>query len=202
MRVVTATFGALANVVLVLFMAVLFAAQPKLYVDGTLRLVPKHKRERVAEVMQQVGDTLLRWMVGQLCLMLFVAVASAVGLWLLGVQAALALGLIAGLLTFIPFLGPLLGGLLMILVSLSDGMMTAAWVALLYIGIQSVEGLLEPLVQQKAVYLPPVLLLVAQLALGVLVGLVGVVLATPLAAALMVLVQKFYVEDVLQDPMD
>jgi predicted PurR-regulated permease PerM len=118
------------------------------------------------------------------------------------VQAALALGLIAGLLTFIPFLGPLLGGLLMILVSLSDGMMTAAWVALLYIGIQSVEGLLEPLVQQKAVYLPPVLLLVAQLALGVLVGLVGVVLATPLAAALMVLVQKLYVEDVLQDPMD
>lgn len=202
LRVVSATFGALANVALVLFMAVLFAAQPKLYVDGTLRLVPKHRRERLAEVMRRVGETLQRWLIGQLGLMLFVGVASSLGLWLLGVQAALALGLLAGLLTFIPFLGPLIAGVVAVLVSLGDGALTAAWVALLYIGIQTVEGMLEPLVQQKAVYLPPVLLLVAQVALGVLVGLVGVVLATPLAAALMVIVQMLYVEDVLDDSMD
>jgi predicted PurR-regulated permease PerM len=202
LRVVSATFGALANVALVLFMAVLFAAQPKLYVDGTLRLVPKHRRERMAEVMRRVGETLQRWLIGQLGLMLFVGVASSLGLWLLGVQAALALGLLAGLLTFIPFLGPVIAGVVAVLVSLGDGALTAAWVALLYIGIQTVEGMLEPLVQQKAVYLPPVLLLVAQVALGVLVGLVGVVLATPLAAALMVIVQMLYVEDVLDDSMD
>jgi predicted PurR-regulated permease PerM len=202
LRVVTATFGALANVALVLFMAVLFAAQPKLYVDGTLRLAPKHRRERMAEVMHRVGETLQRWLIGQLGLMVFVGVASSLGLWLLGVQAALALGLLAGLLTFVPFLGPVIAGVVAVLVSLGDGALTAAWVALLYIGIQTVEGMLEPLVQQKAVYLPPVLLLVSQLALGVLVGLVGVVLATPLAAALMVIVQMLYVEDVLQDSMD
>jgi predicted PurR-regulated permease PerM len=202
LRVVTATFGAVANVILVLFMAVLFAAQPALYVSGTLRLVPKHKRERMADVMHRVGETLRRWMLGQMGLMLFVGVTSTLGLWLLDVQAALALGLLAGLLTFIPFLGPVIAAVIAVLVSLSDGVLTAAWVALLYVGIQTVEGMLEPLVQQKAVYLPPVLLLVAQLALGVLVGLVGVVLATPLAAALMVMVQMLYVEDVLQDPMD
>jgi predicted PurR-regulated permease PerM len=189
-------------VVLVLFMAVLFAAQPNLYVRGTLRLVPKHKRDRLAEVMHRVGQTLRRWMLGQLGLMLFVGVTSTLGLWLLDVQAALALGLLAGLLTFIPFLGPVIAAVVAVLVSLSDGPLTAAWVALLYIGIQTMEGLLEPLVQQKTVYLPPVLLLMSQLALGVLVGLVGVVLATPLAAALMVMVQMLYVEDVLQDPVD
>lgn len=202
LRVVTTTFGALANVVLVLFMAVLLAAQPALYVRGTLRLVPQHKRERAAEVMHRVGGTLRRWMLGQLSLMLFVGVTSWLGLWLLDVQAALALGLLAGLLTFVPFLGPLMAAVIAVLVSLSDGALTAAWVALLYIGIQAVEGMLEPVVQQKAVYLPPALLLMSQLALGVLVGFVGVVLATPLAAALMVMVQMLYVEDVLQDSMD
>jgi predicted PurR-regulated permease PerM len=202
LRVVSATFGAVANVVLVLFMAVLFAAQPKLYVHGTLRLVPRHKRERMAEVMHRVGETLRRWMLGQLSLMLFVGLTSTLGLWLLDVQAALALGLLAGLLTFIPFLGPVIAAVIAVLVSLGEGALTAAWVALLYIGIQTVEGLLEPLVQQKAVYLPPVLLLIAQLALGVLVGLVGVILATPLAAALMVIVQMLYVEDVLRDTLD
>jgi predicted PurR-regulated permease PerM len=74
-------------------------------------------------------------------------------------------------------------------------------VAALYLGIQLIEGLLEPLVQQRAVYLPPVLLITAQLALGVLVGFVGIVLATPLAAATMVAVQMLYVEDVLDDSM-
>jgi predicted PurR-regulated permease PerM len=202
LRVISATFGAVANVGLVLFMAVLFAAQPQLYVRGTLRLVPKHKRERAHEVMQRLGDTLRRWLLGQLVLMLFVGGTSAIGLWLLGVESALALSLLAGLLTFVPFLGPLIAAIVAILVSLSGGIVTAAWVALLYIGIQIVEGMLEPLVQQRAVYLPPVLLLVSQLVLGVLVGFVGIVLATPLAAALMVLVQMLYVEDVLQDSME
>lgn len=201
LRVVSATFGALANVGLVLFMAVLFAAQPQLYEGGTLRLVPRHKRDRVREVLHRVGDTLRRWLLGQLCLMFFVGITSAIGLSLLGVQSALALGLLAGLLTFVPYLGPLIAAVVAILVSLVDGVVTAAWVALLYIGIQTVEGLLEPLVQQRAVYLPPVLLLVSQLVLGVLVGFVGIVLATPLAAALMVVVQMLYVEDVLQDSM-
>ena len=134
--------------------------------------------------------------------MVFVGVSSAIGLSLIGVKSPLALGLLAALLTFVPFLGPLIAAIVAILVSVADGILTAAWVALLYIGIQIVEGMLEPIVQQRAVYLPPVLLLVSQLALGVLVGFVGVVLATPLAAALMVMVQMLYVEDVLQDSVD
>lgn len=201
LRVVSATFGALTTLGLVMFMAVLLAAQPQLYVSGTLRLVPKHRRERAAEVLDRVGDTLRRWLLGQLVLMLFVGVTTTIGLWALGIKSALALGILSGLLTFIPFLGPLIAAIIGILVSLADGPTTALWAAALYIGVQTVEGVLEPLVQQRAVYLPPVLLLVAQLVLGVLVGFVGIVLATPLAAALMVMVQMLYVEDVLKDSM-
>lgn len=133
--------------------------------------------------------------------MLFVGLSSTLGLWLLDIPYALALGLLAGLLTFVPFIGPIFAALVAILVSLAQGAVAALSVAALYLGIQLIEGLLEPLVQQRAVYLPPVLLLTAQLALGVLVGVVGVVLATPLAAAAMVAVQMLYVEDVLGDSM-
>ena len=199
LRIVSTTFGAVANFVLVAFMAVLLAAQPELYRRGLLRLAPLDKRQRIAEVLDHMGETLRRWLLGQLCLMMVVALCSMVGLWLLGVNSALALGLLAGLLTFVPFIGPLIAAAVAILVSLSDGPMTALWVSLLYLGIQCIEGMLEPIVQQRAVYLPPALLLVAQLVLGVLVGLLGVVLATPLAAVAMVAVQKFYVEDVLGD---
>lgn len=201
LSVISATFGAIANVGLVFFMAVLFAAQPDLYVRGTLRLVTKPKRERASQVLASIEETLRRWLLGQLVLMVFVGTLSAVGLWLLGVESALALGLLAGLLTFVPYVGPLVAAAVAILVSLADGITTAAWVTALYIGIQLVEGMLGPIVQQRAAYLPPVLLLVSQLALGVLVGVLGVIVATPLAAAAMVAVQMLYVEDILGDSM-
>jgi predicted PurR-regulated permease PerM len=201
LAVISATFGAIANLGLVVFMAVLFAAQPNLYVRGTLRLVPKDKRARASQVLGSIEETLRRWLLGQLLLMALVGTLSVVGLWLLGVESALALGLLAGLLTFVPYVGPLLAAAVAILVSLADGITTAAWVAALYVGIQIVEGMLGPIVQQRAAYLPPVLLLVSQLALGVLVGVLGVIVATPLAAAAMVAVQMLYVEDVLDDSM-
>jgi predicted PurR-regulated permease PerM len=198
-QIVTVTFGAILNFGLILFMAVLFAAQPSLYVQGTLRLVPPARRARIGELLQRMGTTLTRWVVGQLCLMLLVGILSLIGLHLLGVDHAWALGVLAGVLTFVPFLGPLVAAAVAVLVALATSPLLALYVALLYVGIQSLEGLLEPLVQQRAVYLPPVLLISAQLAFGVLFGALGVVLATPLAAASMVAVRMLYIEDVLGD---
>lgn len=195
--IVSTTFGALANVGLVVFMAVLLAAQPRLYVHGSLKLVPRDRRKRAGEIVQRLGETMRRWLVGQLVLMLFVAISTSLGLWLLNVPYSLALGLLAGVLTFIPFIGPLLAAAIAVLVSLTVGVTTALWVALLYIGVQIVEGVFEPIVQQRAVYLPPALLVVGQLTLGVLVGTLGIVLAAPLTAVLMVAMQMIYVEDVL-----
>lgn len=200
--IITTTFGALANVALVLFMAVLFAAQPRLYVRGSVKLVPKARRRRTEEIFERLGETMRRWLVGQLVLMTFVAVSTSLGLWMLNVPYSLALGLVAGLLTFIPFIGPLFAAAVAILVGLTVDITTAYWVALLYIAIQIVEGVFEPIVQQRAVYLPPVLLVFGQLTLGVLVGILGVVLAAPLTAVAMVAIQMIYVEDVLgeRDP--
>lgn len=199
LKAITTTFGAIAGLVIALLMGVFFAAQPDLYVRGFLRLIPRHRRERVHEVLSAVGHALGRWLVGQLVLMLFVGVFTTLGLWLLDVQFALALGTLAGLLTFIPYLGPIVSAIPAVLVALAESPLLAGYVVLLYVAVQQLEGLLEPIVQQRAVYLPPVLLLFAQVVLGIVVGVLGVVLATPLAAAAMVVVNMLYVEDVLGD---
>lgn len=199
LRAVTTTFGAMANLGIVLLMALFLAAQPGLYINGLVRLVPIPRRRRAHEVLDAAGHTLRRWLVGQLVLMLVVAILTSTGLWALGVPFPLALGLLAGLLTFVPYLGPILAVVPAALVALSEGTLLAAYVVALYVGVQIVEGLLEPIVQQRAVYLPPVLLIFAQVVLGILIGPLGVVLATPLAAAAMVAVNLIYIEDVLGD---
>jgi len=126
-----------------------------------------------------------------------VGVAATVGLSLLGIPLALALGLIAFLLEFVPYLGPFIG-VPAVLVALAAGPGDAAYVVLLYLGIHAAEGyVIAPLVDQRSVHLPPALGLVAQLLLGTLFGFLGLILAVPLAAFGMVLVQMLYVEDFL-----
>jgi predicted PurR-regulated permease PerM len=135
---------------------------------------------------------------GQLLLMSAVAVVTGIGLAALDVPLALALALLAGLLEFIPYIGPLVAAVPALLVALGESPALAGWVLLLYIGIQAVEGnLLQPLVQQRAVYLAPALILLGQLVFGILAGPLGIVLATPLAASALVTVRMLYIEDVL-----
>jgi len=133
-------------------------------------------------------------------LMLSIAILTFVGLTLLGVPLALPLALLAGVLNFIPYVGPILSSVPAILVGISESPQMTAYVALLFLGVQSVEGyVLEPLIQQRAVYLPPALILFAQLLLGLLAGPIGVIVATPFAAAFVVAVRMLYVEDALGD---
>ena len=196
---ISTTFGMFANVVIVLLMAVFFAAQPQLYVDGFLRLIPIPRRARMREVLIATGQVLRRWLLGQLILMSFVAVATGIGLSLLGVQFAVALAVIAGLFSFVPYAGPILGAVPAVLVGLAESPLVAGYVALLYIGVQVVQAPLEPIVQQRAAQIAPVMILFSQVVLGVLVGALGVMFATPLSAAAVVWVRMLYVEDVLGD---
>ena len=194
------TFGAVANVVIVIFFAAFMAAQPRLYIDGFLALVARHKRERARQVLEETGHMLRRWIVGQSLLALCVALLIGIGLVLLGAPFALALALLAGLMEFIPYIGPFIAAVPAVLVGLSEGPQLALWIALLFLGVQSLESyVLAPLVQQRAVHLPPALILFAQVLMGVVVGGLGVAVATPLAAAVMVAVSMLYVEDVLGD---
>ncbi|NNG24508.1 AI-2E family transporter [Telluria aromaticivorans] len=192
--------GALGNVIIILFVGIYFATSPQLYTNGLIRLVPQSNRPRAREVQKELGHTLSSWLMGKAASMLIVGVVTSVGLSMLGVPLALILGIIAGLLDFIPYLGPIMAGIPAVLLALSISPDLALYTVLLFVGIQLVEGyVLQPLIEAKAVDLPPALVIVMQLVFGTLFGFAGVALATPLAAGLAVLVKMLYIEDVLGD---
>lgn len=192
--------GAIGNLVLILFVGIYFAAQPHVYVNGIIKLLPKGRRERGREVMSELGDTLGLWLMGKALAMLIVGVVTATGLSLLGVPLALVLGLVAGLLDFIPYLGPIMAAVPAVLIAFTQSPVLALYVILLFVFLQILEGyLVTPLIERKAVSLPPALTITMQVLLGLPFGLVGVALASPLTATIAVLVAMLYVQDVLGD---
>lgn len=194
------TFGAMANVLIVLFFAVFMAAQPKPYIDGALHLVPRGRRKRAREVLSEIGEALRRWLVGQSILAVCVALLTGAGLLLLGAPFPITLALLAGLMEFVPYIGPFVAAIPAILVGFAEGPQLALYVAALFVGIQLTESyILAPLVQQRAVHLPPAVILFAQVLMGAIIGALGVAVATPLAAAVLVAVSMLYVEDALGD---
>ncbi len=198
--VFSTTLGFFADLLIILFLGLFIAISPQRYFRGALRLVPQARRERVAGVLIETGRTLRRWVWGRLIAMFFVGIATAVALFVLDVPLAISLASLATILTFVPYLGPITSAVPTVLVALLEDPMLALWVLIIYAGIQLVEGyVVTPLVQSRAVSVPPALLLSAQVLFGLLFGLLGVALATPIAAAAMVLVRRFYVEDVLGD---
>jgi predicted PurR-regulated permease PerM len=197
------TFGAIAGFLLFLFIGLFFAAEPSLYINGLIRLVPMAKRTRTRAVLDAIGHALRWWLIGRVFSMAVVAAGTALGLYLLGVPLAITLGLIAGLLDFIPTIGPILATVPAALVALLQSPLQVLYVVLLYVAVQLVEGyLLTPLVQRYTVALPPVLTVVGVVLLGVLLGGLGLLLAAPLTIVLFILVKMLYIEDVLGDVME
>ena len=198
--VASTTVGAVINILVVAITGLYLAFQTDLYSRGIKHLLPFRYRERAGEVMRAIDNALWRWLGGRLGLMLINGGATAVGLWLLGVPLALTLGLLAGLLNFIPNFGPLVAAIPAVLIGLMQSPQQALYVALLYLAVQTADGyVLTPMVERRSVELPPVLTITSQLLLGSAFGLIGVMLATPLTAAAMILVKMLYVEDVLGD---
>lgn len=194
------TLGVLMNLVLIVVLGLFLASTPKPYLNGTVRLVPIQHRPRAREILARAGSVLRWWMLGQLVSMAVLGSVTAVGLWLFSIPFWLPLALITAVFTFVPFLGPLAAGALIVAVSLSQGMETTLQVLALYVVLQNLEGMvLTPMVQQQAVHIPPATLIAAQVMLGALFGLPGLLLAAPLAALGLVLVKMLYVEDVLGD---
>lgn len=194
-----ALLTALGSLALVLVTALFLAWSPELYTRGLLRLLPVARRERGMEVLCAVGERLRRWMFGQGIAMAAIAVTAYAGLALIGVPLAPLLALIAGLTNVVPYVGPIAGAVPALIVALGEGPQVAAWVALLFVGIQFVEGnFLEPVVQKIASSLPPALTILSQTLMGSLFGVLGVILATPVLAASLVAVRMLYVEDLLE----
>jgi predicted PurR-regulated permease PerM len=188
-------FG-IADLLVVLFSGIYFAVSPELYQRGLVLLLPADGRARAREVLHVIGQSLWLWLVGQLCAMALVGALVAFGLWLLGNPVPFQLGILAGLLEFVPYAGPVLAAAPAVLIAFAQSPTEALWVALLYTGIQQVEGqLIQPLVQRAAIDLPPVLTIAAIAAGGLLFGLIGVIVATPLTICILVCVNMLYLAD-------
>jgi predicted PurR-regulated permease PerM len=196
---VTSTITAVGGLLVILFVGIYVAAQPGLYQRGVRRLVPVGARHRFDRVMHEVVTVLRWWLLGKLLSMTLVGVLTTVGLWLLDVPLALAFGLIAAVLTFVPNLGPILSVIPPAVLALADDPLQAAYVVGLYLAIQIVESYaITPLIQRRTVSMPPALTITAQVVLGVLFGAIGVAVATPLTATAMTAVRLLYVEDFLE----
>lgn len=198
--VVSTVFGALTDVLIILIIGLYLAIDPRLYIDNLIKLVPPARRQRIHEVVQQIGRALKLWLIARVASMAAIGVITGVGLMIAGVPLALALGVIAGLLSFIPYIGPILSFVPAGLIAMSESSTTLAY-SLIVVGIaQLLESyLITPLISKRMVSMPPALLIAVQVIMGALMGLMGVLLATPLAVALIVIIQMLYIEDVLGD---
>ncbi len=187
------------NAIILIFGGIFLAARPDLYRTGLIKLIPEHSRGKAANALNHCGNALRLWFKGRVLAMIFVGLLTGLGLWLIGIPSFLALGLLAAVLEFIPFFGPLLAAVPALLLALLVGPEEALMVAVLLLLIQQAEGnLITPLIQQHAVDLPPALLLFSLLSFGLLFGIVGVVLAEPLTVAAFVLVKELYVRGALR----
>ncbi len=188
-KIVLGTVGAVGNFFIVLFLGLCFAAQPSVYRNGLIYMAPARQRANVAVVVDRIGDTLERWLIAQMVTMFAVLVVTWIGLALLGIPSSFILGVQAGLLTFIPTVGALIGGLVVVLASLASGWIAALSAFLLFLGIHALESyILTPMLQRQALEIPPATLFAFQILLGVVFGIWGLALALPLMAVVKVVI--------------
>lgn len=197
---VTGVYVVVMNTIVVMCLGLFFAGQPAAYREGALLLMPPAARPRARAVMNEMGQVLRNWLLGQLLRSTVVAVMLAVAFHLLGIPGAVLLGLQAGAANFIPYLGPLIAAFPVALVAMPLGLPMLAWVLIIYTTIQTIEGfIIAPLIQKGSVNLAPAWTLFAIVIFGAMFGAMGIALAAPVLAVGRVAVLRFYVEDWLRD---
>jgi len=190
-----AVIGALGSAIVLLAIALFGAARPSLYCNVFLALLPAAQRPKLAGALEETARALRWWFLGQLVSMLLLGVSVSLGLMIIGVDLWLSLGVLTAVLTFIPYLGPVIAGIPILIIAFAEGYQTGLIVLVFYLIIQNVEGnVLVPMIQQKAVNLAPALLIAGQVLMGTLFGSLGLIMAAPLAVVIMVLVKKLYLE--------
>ena len=191
-------FGVIANVALVLVAAVYFAIDPSVYRRGFAMLFPPDHQERVFNALDATHRVLRHWLAGQFVTMMLVGVISTLAYWWIGLPSPIALGVIAGVTNFIPYLGPVLSAIPPLVFALAMDTEALLWTLAAVVVIQQFEGnIATPLIQRRAVSLPPALGVFAIVVFGLLFGVIGVFLAVPLAASLLVLVRNLWVRETL-----
>jgi len=191
-KVLLGTIHGVGNIFIVLFLGFAFAAQPAVYHDGLLYLAPARHRTRVTLIIDRISETLERWLIAQIIVMLAVGMVTWIGLALIGIPGAFILGIQAGLLAFIPTVGAIIAGVIVVLASLASGWIPALSAFLLFMGVHAMESyVLTPILQRQALDIPPATLFAFQIVLGVVFGIWGLALALPLVAIAKVMIDHF-----------
>ena len=178
------------------FVGFYLAFTPRIYEEGLIRLIPPSARERTEEVLLACRSTLAWWLVGRLASMVIIGVLTWVGLMMIDIPLALILGVIAGLFSFVPYIGPFFSAIPAVVLGLAQDVRTGAVVVGLYLVVQLIESyLLTPQIEKRTVWLPPALTILAQVLMGLLFGAMGILVATPLLAVVVVLVKMLLIED-------
>jgi predicted PurR-regulated permease PerM len=197
---VSGVAGSLEAAIVILIVGIFGAAEPGVYKAGLFHLVPPQHRARVGQAVDAIAFNLRHWLVGQVVLMIIIGVTTTLGLRLIGVRLALTLGILAGVLEMVPYIGAWLAAVPALLIALLKGPEYVLYTAGLYLLPHLLEGyVLLPLIQRRSVHLSPALTLVAQVLMGQMLGTLGLFVAAPLTVAVMVLVKMLYVEDTLGD---
>lgn len=201
LKLLLGTVSVVGNFFIVLFLGLTFAAQPSVYRKGLLHMAPARYRGSVTAVVDRIGDTLERWLIAQMITMAAVFLVTWIGLSAIGIQSSFILGIQAGLLAFIPTVGALIGGLIIVLASLASGWVAAASAFVLFLGVHALESyILTPIIQRQALDIPPATLFAFQILLGVVFGLWGLALALPLMAIVKVIID--YVRQEEEKPQE
>jgi predicted PurR-regulated permease PerM len=196
LKLILGAVSAVGNFFIVLFLGLCFAAQPSVYRIGLLRMTPSRHRAKATQIVDNISAMLERWLLAQIITMAAVFAVTWIGLLLIGIPGAFILGVQAGLLAFIPTVGALLGGLIIVLASLASGWVAAASAFALFLGVHALESyILTPLIQRQAIDIPPATLFATQILLGIVFGLWGLALALPLMAIVKVVIDHFRRED-------
>jgi len=192
--------GFLEATVVILIVGIFGAAEPDLYKAGLFHLLPPQSRSRAGEAIDSIVFKLRHWLSAQAILMVMIGITTWIGLWLIGIPLALILGMIAGIFELVPYVGAWLSAVPAGLIALLRGPQYLVYTVGLYLFLHILEGyVLYPLIQSKAVHLPPALTLVAQALMGEMFGVLGLFVAAPLTVVVMVLLKMLYVEDTLGD---
>jgi len=196
LKLLLGTVSAVGNFFIVLFLGLTFAAQPGVYRKGLLYLAPAQQRARATVIVDRIGATLERWLIAQIITMAAVFAVTWIGLSIIGIQSSFILGIQAGLLAFIPTVGALLAGVIVVLASLASGWVAAASAFALFLGVHALESyVLTPIIQRQALDIPPATLFGFQILLGVVFGIWGLALALPLMAIVKVLIDYFKADE-------
>ena len=196
-KLLLGTVSAVGNFFIVLFLGLAFAAQPDVYRTGLLFMAPARHRARATVIIDRIGETLERWLMAQIITMAAVFFVTWIGLEIIGIQSSFILGIQAGLLAFIPTVGAILGGLIVVLASLASGWVAGLSAFILFLGVHALESyVLTPIIQRQALDIPPATLFAFQILLGVVFGIWGLAFALPLMAVAKVMIDHFKAEGV------